>query len=94
MGLSIKLCPDGTLDRYKARLVAQGYKQEYGIDYKEIFAPVAKMTTVRTLVAVGTSRNWPLYQMNIKNTFFHRDLEGTVYMKPPPGYPTPPGSIY
>lgn len=54
---SNKLKPDGTLDRYKARLVAQGYKQKYGIDYDKTFAPVIKMTTVRTLIVVARASN-------------------------------------
>ena len=58
---SIKLHPDGTLARYKARLVALGNRQEYGIDYDETFTPVAKMTTVRTILAIAASRSWPLY---------------------------------
>ena len=49
---SVKLHSDGSLDRYKARLVALGNKQEYGVDYEETFAPVAKMTTVRTILAI------------------------------------------
>lgn len=52
---SIKLRSDGTLDRYKARLVALGNKQEYGINYEETFAPVAKMTTVRTVISIAAS---------------------------------------
>ena len=52
---SLKLKSDGTLDRYKARLVALGNRQEYGIDYDETFAPVAKMTTVRTILTVVAS---------------------------------------
>lgn len=51
----------GSLDRYKARLVALGNRQEYGIDYDETFATVAKMTTVRTVLAIVTSQSWPLY---------------------------------
>ena len=54
---SIKVHSDGSLDRYKARLVAQGYKQEYEIDYEETFALVAKMTIVRTLLCVAATRN-------------------------------------
>lgn len=58
---SIKLKSDGSLDRYKARLVALGNRQEYGIDYDETFAHVAKMTIVRTVLAIVNSQAWPLY---------------------------------
>ena len=83
---SIKLNPDGTLAHYKACLVALGNRQEYGIDYEETFAPVAKMTTVRTILAIAASHSWPLYQMDVKNTFLHGDLKREVYMHLPQGY--------
>ena len=67
---TIKVKPDGTLDRYKACLVAQGYEQEYGINYEETFAPVAKMTIVRTLLAIASCKQWSLYQLYVKNAFF------------------------
>lgn len=88
---SIKLHSDGTLDRYKARLVL-GNKQEYGVDYEETFAPVAKMTTVRTIIAIAASQNWPLHQMDVKNVFLHGDLKEDIYMKPPPGLFSSPTS--
>ena len=84
---SIKLRSDGSLDRYKARLVVLGNKQEYGLDYDETFAPVAKMTTVRTILALAASQSWPLHQMDVKNAFLH-DLKEEVYMKLPFGMPT------
>lgn len=90
---SVKVNSDGSLDCYKARVVAQGYKQEYGIDYKETFAPLAKITTVRTLLCVAVACNWPLWQINVKNTFLHGDLRETSYLKPPSGYACPPKHV-
>ena len=80
-----KLKSNGFLDQYKAHLVALVIRQEYGINYEETFAPVAKMTTVKTIIAVAASQAWSLYQMDVKNTFLHRDLKEEVYMKLPPG---------
>ena len=60
----IKTRSDGTVDRYKARLVVRGFTQEYGIDYEETFAHVARLSSVRTLIAVSTAHKWPLFQMD------------------------------
>ncbi|CAN0886875.1 Retrovirus-related Pol polyprotein from transposon TNT 1-94 [Linum grandiflorum] len=83
---TVKMHPDGTLDRYKARLVAQGFRQEHGVDYDEIFAPIAKMQTVRSVFAVAAMYNWPLVQLDVKNAFLHGDLKETIYMECPDGY--------
>ena len=82
---SVKLNSDGSLNRYKARLVALGNKQEYGIDYDETFAPVAKMTTVRMVLSIAASHGWSLHQMDVKNAFLHGDLTEDIYMTPPQG---------
>lgn len=80
----VKLNPDDSLDCYKARLVALGNHQEYGVDYDETFAPVAKMATVWTILTIAASKLWPLYHMDVKNAFLHSDLKEKVYMRLPP----------
>jgi hypothetical protein len=82
---TIKMGADGSLDQYKARLVALGNRQQYGLDYEETFAPVAQMTTVRIVMAIAVSKGWSLHQMYVKNAFLHGDLEEEIYMTPPPG---------
>jgi hypothetical protein len=82
----VKHNADGFLSKYKARLVAKGYAQTYGIDYEETYSLVAKMTTVRTIIVMATSKGWSLHQMDVKNVFLHGDLQEEVYMEQPPGY--------
>ena len=81
----IKTHSDGSIEHYKARLVATGFTQEYEIDYEETFTPVARISSVRALLAVAAASKWNLFQMDVKNAFLNGDFSEEVYMQPLPG---------
>ncbi|GJS16163.1 retrovirus-related pol polyprotein from transposon TNT 1-94 [Tanacetum coccineum] len=76
----------GATTKNKARLVAQGYSQEEGIDYDETFAPVARMEAIRIFIAFATYMNFKVYQMDVKSAFLNAKLKKEVYVKQPPGF--------
>lgn len=79
----IKYQSTDEIERYKTLLVAKGYNQIKGLDYKDSFSPVAKMVTIRIFIALVTMKQWSIYQLDINNTLLHDSLDAGVYMTPP-----------
>ncbi|KAM2209147.1 hypothetical protein ACFXTI_025048 [Malus domestica] len=81
-----KLNMNGEVDKNKARLVAKGYSQEYGVDYAEVFAPVARLDTIRIVISLATQKGWILYQLDVKSAFLHGEINEEVFVAQPLGY--------
>ncbi|GJX19586.1 putative ribonuclease H-like domain-containing protein [Tanacetum coccineum] len=86
----------GIMIRNKARLVAQGYTQEEGIDYDEVFAPVARIKAIRLFLAYASYKDFVVYQMDVKSAFLYEKIEEEVYVCQPPGFEDPdfPDRVY
>jgi len=82
----LKKDEEGNVTRHKARLVAQGYSQKYGDDYDEVFAPVAKPTTLRTILTIAGLKGMTVKHYDIETAYLNGDLSHEVYMKQPEGY--------
>jgi hypothetical protein len=85
----IKRKADGSIDHYKARLIAKGFKQRFGIDYDDTFRPVVKFATIHLVLSLTVSQGWSIRQLNVQNVFLHGVLEEDVYMRQPPGFVDP-----
>jgi hypothetical protein len=82
---ALKLRADGSIERYKARLVAQGYSQRYGIDYFDVWAPTGKLPAYRATLSYAAQHNYDVTLLDIKCAFLNGELHETVYARPPPG---------
>ncbi|WVZ20588.1 hypothetical protein V8G54_007910, partial [Vigna mungo] len=78
--------PDGTILKHKARLVAKGFLQKKGVDFTEVYAPVARLETICLIIAVACAKNWFLSALDVKSAFLHGLLKEEVYIKQPPGF--------
>ena len=79
---------DGNIEKYKAIFVARGFTQKEGIDYDETFAPVARYTTIRTIISLAAVFGWKLHQMDVKTTFLNGKIDEEVYIEQPEGFVT------
>ena len=77
---------DGSSPRYKARIVVKGFQQKKGVDFDEIFVPVIKMTSIRTMLSIAASMNLEIEQLDVKTTFLHGELDEKIYMLQPEGF--------
>ena len=89
-----KIDEHGRVDRYKARLVAQGFTQVESIDYSETYSPVARFTSICIVLALAAMCGYVAHQMDVDTAFLNAELKEEVYIVPPPGYGLPAGRVY
>ena len=85
----MKLKADGSIDKYKVRLVVKGYKQKEGVDYFDTYSPVTRITSIRMLMAIAVLHNLEIHQMDVKSTFLNGELNDEIYMEQPEGFIVP-----
>jgi hypothetical protein len=76
----------GKIEKHKAILVAKGYSQKYGVDFSEVYAPVARWDTIRTILSLAAHEKWNVFQLDVKSAFLHGELIEDVYVEQPLGY--------
>ena len=84
----MKHSANGSIEKYKARFIARGFSQKEGIDYEETFSPVARYTSIRTVIALEAKNKWKLHQMDVKIAFLNGLIEEEVYIGQPQGFKT------
>jgi hypothetical protein len=82
----LKRNSEGEIVKHKARLVAKGYVQKQGVDFEEVFAPVARLDTIRLILALAANRGWQIHHLDVKSAFLNGELEEEVYVCQPEGY--------
>ena len=82
----VKQAVDGSVEKYKARFFSQGFSQIEGIDYEETFAPVARYSSIRTILSLRAQMGWHIHQMDVKIAFLNEIIEEEVYIEQPEGF--------
>jgi hypothetical protein len=89
----IKLGPNSAILKYEACVVAQGFTQIEGVNYNETFAPVAKLASLRVILALAAELDLEVHQMDIKSAYLNGELKEDIFMKPPPGFDVPDSMV-
>jgi hypothetical protein len=82
----MKHATDGSIEKYKARFVARGFSQKEGIDYEETFSPVARYTSIGTILSLAAITKWKVLYMDVKTTFLNGEIKEEVYVEQPQGF--------
>ena len=80
---------DGSIHKYKARLVVKGFRQKDGLDYFDTYSPVTRITSIRMLIAIAALYNLKIHQMDVKTAFLNGELNEEIYMEQPEGFSVP-----
>ena len=80
---------EGSIDKYKARLVIKGYKQKEGLDYFDTYSQLTRISSIRILIAIAAIHNLEIHQMDVKTAFLNDDLDEEIYMEQPEGFIVP-----
>jgi hypothetical protein len=81
-----KIVADSSIEKHKARFVARGFSQIEGVDYDETFTPIARYTSIRSIIAIAAEMGWSIHQMDVKISFFNGFIDEEVYIEQPQGF--------
>jgi len=82
----VKHVADGSIEKFKARFVARGFSRVEGVDYEETFAPMARYTSIHSIISIATEMDWKIHQMDVKTTFLNGFIQEEVYIEQPQGF--------
>ena len=80
---------DGSIDKYKVRLVIKGYKKKEGLDYFDTYSPITRISSIRMLIAIAAIHNLKIHHMDVKTAFLNGDLDEEIYIEQPEGFIVP-----